>query len=183
MKSDGIRPAVPRKDEVARSGSWFREVFEREYDYVWASLRRLGTRESDLEDLAHEVFLRVHRKLGAFDTDRPLRPWLFAFAFRVASEHRRLHRNKLEEPRADLDVTHAAPASSGQREARDLVRRGLDVLTDTTRAVFIMYELDGFTMNEIADALGIPLNTAYSRLRLGRDAFVARVRELEGKEA
>lgn len=166
------------------SARLFHTIFEAEYDYVWASLRRLGVPPRELEDLAHEVFLRIHHNLEKFDETRPLRPWLFAFAFRVASEHRRLRRNMWEQPRADLDdagptALHGAEARG---EARDLVHRALGVLSETTRPVFIMYEMDGFTMKEVAAALDLPLNTAYSRLRLAREAFVACVTDLQGSK-
>ncbi|HVH45171.1 MAG TPA: RNA polymerase sigma factor [Labilithrix sp.] len=175
-RSDEIAPAIP--SPTGLGSSLFRQVFETEYDYVWASLRRLGTPERDREDLVHEVFVRVHKNLESYDRARPIRPWLFAFVFRVASEHRRLRRNMWEEPRADLDrEVSVEEATAG--ESRDLVHRALDALSETTRPVFVMYELDGFTMKEIAEVLEVPLDTAYSRLRLGRTAFVARIRELE----
>ena len=64
-------------------------VFHAECDYVARTLRRLGIREADLEDLTHDVFVTFHRKLHQYDPSRPVRPWLFGIAFRLASEHRR----------------------------------------------------------------------------------------------
>jgi RNA polymerase sigma-70 factor, ECF subfamily len=174
------KSAPPEPISTGLGASLFRHVFETEYDYVWVSLRRLGTPERDREDLVHEVFVRIHKNLASYDPSRPIRPWLFAFAFRVASEHRRLMRNKFEEPHGDLD--REASAASTPYDSRDLVYRALDALSDTTRPVFVMYELDGFAMKEIAERLGVALHTAYSRLRLGRDVFVARIRELDAEE-
>src|SRR5262245_55716076 len=67
----------------------FRRVFELEAAYVARTLRRLGVDQADVEDMAHEVFLAVHRQLCDYDASRPLRPWLFGFAFRIASHYRR----------------------------------------------------------------------------------------------
>ena len=61
--------------------------FDAELDYVWNALRRLGVREADLDDEVNEVFLRVHRQLAQYDPSRPIRPWLFAFAARVAAAY------------------------------------------------------------------------------------------------
>ena len=58
----------------------FRAMFDGELRYVWNSLRYLGVRPDDLADVAHEVFLQVIRHLDEYDADRPVRPWLFAFA-------------------------------------------------------------------------------------------------------
>jgi RNA polymerase sigma-70 factor (ECF subfamily) len=87
----------------------FRVIFEDHFDYVWNSLRHFGVRSVDLEDLAHEVFLRVHERLAEYDPSRPLRPWLFAFAFRVASAHKRLARHHAEITGATLDASDPGP--------------------------------------------------------------------------
>src|SRR5262249_2151724 len=67
----------------------FRTLFELEVGYVVRSLRRLGVAPADLAAMAHEVFMAVHGQLQNYDRARPLRPWLFAFAFRIASHYRR----------------------------------------------------------------------------------------------
>src|SRR5258708_34117311 len=74
------------------------DLFQMHAGYVWNTLRRLGAGPADVEDLTHEVFLQVHARLGDFDTTRPARPWLFGFAFRVASRHRRRahHRREIQ---------------------------------------------------------------------------------------
>jgi RNA polymerase sigma-70 factor (ECF subfamily) len=60
-----------------------------------------------------------------------------------------------------------------------LVMRALDTLDLQRRAVFVMSELGGHTMPEIAETLSVPLNTAYSRLRLARQDFESAVRRLQ----
>ena len=64
-----------------------------------------------------------------------------------------------------------------------LLERILDRLPDEQRAVFCLFELEGMTGEEIAEAIEIPLGTAYSRLRLARAAFGAAVGELAGEPA
>jgi RNA polymerase sigma-70 factor (ECF subfamily) len=159
----------------------FRSVFDREFDYVWTSLRRLGVRESDLEDVAQDVFVKVHRQFDDYDRSRPIRPWLFAFAARSASEWRRLTRHRLEvighreEPVARTPSADVALATA---EDVDLVLRALEYVDADRRNVFILYELDDCPMKEIARSIGIPLFTGYSRLRLARKEFAAAVRLL-----
>jgi len=157
-------------------------VFAAHFGYVWAALRRLGVKERDLEDVTQDVFLKVVDKLAEFDPARPIRPWLFAFAFRVASDYRRLVRNRREL----LDAQNGEPVDTApsalerviQAEALDLAQAALDELDLDRRAVFILHELDDCSMPEISEALGIPLNTAYSRLRLARKQFAASARRL-----
>ncbi len=160
----------------------FRALFEAEFDYVFHSLFRLGVRRPDLEDLTHEVFVAVHRALADYDPARPLRPWLFGFAFRVASDHRRRahHRREAPDERAG-EAPDARPLADEQlasEEARLLLLAGLDALPIERRAVVVMHDLDGCSAPEIAGAVGIPLNTVYSRLRLGREQLGAAVKRL-----
>jgi RNA polymerase sigma-70 factor (ECF subfamily) len=169
----------------------FRTIFERECGYVWHALRRLGVRERDLEDLAHDVFVTVHKRLADYDPSRPIKPWLFGIAFRHASDYRRLARNRLEivsplgvggESPEPADDAPGADVHYEQAEARRLVAEALESLDLDKRAVFVMHEIDGHAMPEIAEALKIPLNTAYSRLRLAREQFAVVVRRLRARK-
>ena len=163
----------------------FRSIFDGEFAYVWTSLRRLGVPERDLEDVTHDVFVEVFRNLARYDPSRPLRPWLFAFAFRFASDYRRLARHRVEvyEEHSGTSKMPLADDAMAARELRTLIAAALESIDLSRRGVFILYELDGRAMAEIAEALGIPVNTAYSRLRLAREEFTATFRMLErGKE-
>lgn len=173
------------KGEILRAGMTgapaFRAIYEAEFDYVWESLRRLGVRASDLEDVAHDVFVTVHRKLGDYDAFRPIRPWLFGIAFRVASDYRRSSRVQREIFDGELEVQDPGPAADERlesTEAHRLVMAALDTINLDQRAVFILHELDGQSIPEVAAALGAPLNTIYSRLRLARKAFASAVARL-----
>jgi RNA polymerase sigma-70 factor, ECF subfamily len=155
-------------------------VFAQHADYVWNTLRRLGTRRSDLEDLTHDTFLAVFRAWDDYDPARPLRPWLFVFALRVSSDHRRRARHRVEVPEAD-DPPDSAPSAVElllRKEREALAHEALHAIVLSRRAVFILHELDGCSVPEIATALEIPVATAYSRLRLAREDFAAAVRRL-----
>jgi RNA polymerase sigma-70 factor (ECF subfamily) len=160
----------------------FRALFRAEFRYVWTSLRRLGVPPRDLEDVAHEVFLEVHRHLPRYDPRRPARPWLFAFAVRFASDYRKQARVRREGLGEVVDTADpSAPPDAGleRREAREIVAEALGAVEIGRRAVFILFELDEVPMPEIAESLGLPVNTAYSRLRLARDEFAAAVRRIQ----
>jgi RNA polymerase sigma-70 factor (ECF subfamily) len=159
----------------------FRAIFEEQFAYVWNSLRHFGVRPSDLEDLAHEVFFRVHERLPEYDPSRPLRPWLFAFAYRVAAAHRRLARHRVEVFDAHADAPdRGLPADEAvmRRQDGELAQRALEAVELDRRAVFVLHELDEIAIPEVAEALGIPTATAYSRLRLARQEFNVAVKRL-----
>lgn len=149
-------------------------VFEQEFRYVWNSLRRLGVHERDLEDVTHEVFVRVHDQWALFDAERPLRPWLFGIALGLATNYRRLarHRVDLVAELPDVsDPSQQADESLARRQQAALVHAALQKVALEQRAVLVLHELDGFAVPDVATTLGLSVNTAYSRLRLGREAF------------
>ncbi|MCB9543672.1 MAG: sigma-70 family RNA polymerase sigma factor [bacterium] len=158
-------------------------LYAAHFDHVWHTLRRLGVPARELEDAAHDVFVVVHRRHGELDPSRPARPWLTGIAWRVASDTRRrahLRREWLDADAGDgcADGTPAADEALAAHEARALVDAALGALDLDRRVVFVMHELDGESGPAIADALEIPLNTVYSRLRTARERFRAAVRRL-----
>lgn len=114
----------------------FESVFAAEFDYVWNSLYRLGVHERDLEDLTHDVFLDVHRRFADYDPARHVRPWLFAFAFRAASDYRRRARHR-REIMVDAEPSDSAPLADEQLASQDdrrLVRAALEKIELERRA-------------------------------------------------
>ncbi len=163
----------------------FEDIFENELAFVHRSLARFGVREADLPDVTQDVFLTVLEILPDYDPGRPLRPWLFAIAYRFALRYRdkaSTRREVFEEP--DASRPTAAPSPEQQmsaEEARALALVALSRIEPRKRAVFVMVELEEMAVPQVAEALGIPLNTAYSRLRLARDDFREAVEELGGR--
>jgi RNA polymerase sigma-70 factor, ECF subfamily len=142
--------------------------------YIWRVLRRLGVRPSDVEDVWQETFIVVHRKLDAFEGRSQLRTWLSAIAVRVASDYRnRAHRRREQ---ATDEVPDGGTAASQhdefvEQERRALLDRLIGELKPEQREVIVLYEFAELPMQEVAEALGCPLQTAYSRLHAGRRAL------------
>ncbi len=171
-------PAIPHRLD-------FRTLFELEVGYVMRTLRRLSVAPADVEDLAHDVFLAVHQRLHTYDPSRPLKPWLFGFAFRVASHYRRKAGRELALAHAEgvSDAAEAPDALLEKERRRRLVLASLDEIELSRRAVFVLHELDGVTCDEIARTLEIPIGTTYSRLRLARQDFSAAMNRLRARKA
>jgi len=156
-------------------------LFREHYGYVWQTLLRLGVPARDVEDVAHQTFLVVHQKLAGCDRSRPMRPWLFGIAYRVALAHRRLAHHRREVLSFPSEPATDEPSPSDRleaTEARSLFLRAMETLVPEQRAVLVMHDIDGHTMPEIATTLEVPLNTAYSRLRLARRQLAHAVRSL-----
>jgi RNA polymerase sigma-70 factor (ECF subfamily) len=157
-----------------------RQVFDENAPFVWRTLRYLGVPESDLADVCQEVFITVHRKLAGFEGRSALRTWLYRICQRAASDFRRRAYVRREIVRED-PTGRAPPAVDGvgHLEARNALNFALEKLDPTRREVFVLYEIEGLTMKEVAEILECPLQTAYSRLHAARRQLVELV---EGRE-
>jgi RNA polymerase sigma-70 factor (ECF subfamily) len=156
------------------------DVYRREFDYITRTLRRLGVAPGDEQDLAHEVFLVLWRTWSQYDPTRPLRPYLFGIAFRVAATYRR--RTWREVSFAVVDGPDLAPVPDQAIEAnqaRTLVLAALEKIALPKRAVLLMHDVDDVPMREVAATLAIPLFTAYSRLRKARREFEASLAQMQ----
>jgi len=162
----------------------FRTIFELEVGYVMRTLRRLGVAPADVEDLAHDVFLAVHQTFHAYDATRALKPWLFGFAFRVASHYRRSagRERPLDNAEGVVDAGDCPDVLVEKEARRRLVLAALEAIDLSRRAVFVLHELDAVTCDEIARTLEIPVGTVYSRLRLARQDFEAAVKRLRAQK-
>jgi RNA polymerase sigma-70 factor (ECF subfamily) len=174
---DSNQSQAPPGDPSAGAASipGFDEVYETHFDFVWRSVRRLGVPERQIDDAVQDVFLVVHRRLSDFEGRSSIRTWLFGIALRVARDHRRSlsRRGNLEQ--LDEQQIDGGAASPDERTARSqallLLERFLARLDEDKRAVFILAELEEMTAPEIGEALGVNVNTVYSRLRAARKAF------------
>ena len=177
-----LNALITRGDYLAEAAqnreAFVAQTYDAYFDYVWRLVRRLGGRERDLEDLVHDVFVAAYHAFERYDAARPVKPWLYGIAFRVVSDYRRKASFQREVAASDREVagTLKTPLAALETlEMRQQVQDGLEALPDDQRAVFVMHELEELSMPEIADALGTPLNTLYSRLRLARKRFSQRV--------
>jgi len=146
------------------------------------TLRRFGVRDADLEDVAHDVFSTAWRRLDTWEPTRPMRPWLFGIAFRVVGNRKAAQHGK-EELASHLEHTNDAGARPDEilegEVTRRHVLRALDALPLEQRALFVGHDIEKTPITELAQTFEIPLNTAYSRLRLARQRFETTFAQLQ----
>ncbi|RYZ03809.1 MAG: RNA polymerase sigma factor [Myxococcales bacterium] len=155
----------------------FPEIFEQQAQFLWRTLMNLGVPRHDAQDLCQEVMLTVHRRLPDFD-GRSLRGWLYGICVRVASDYRRSARVRREVPTEPLpERAEDAPQIDKVHQARELRRtlEALDDLDEGKRAAFVLYEVEELTLAEVSEALEVPLQTVYSRIKAARDALRAKL--------
>lgn len=160
------------------------EAYDRDLDYLFETLRRLGAGPRDLEDLAQEVFVVLHRNWSTLDATRPLRPYLFGVAFRIVSAHRR--KWKREVLHDSLDVADSGNGPEGQFQGKESVATlmaALEYVPLPRRAVLVMHELEGVPIPEVARRLSLTRFGAYARLRKAHRELATAVRRLLREKA
>lgn len=154
-------------------GLTIRTIYEKHGRFVWLSLQRLGVRHADLDDLAHDVFVVAQRRLHSFDGSSRMTTWLFGICMRVAANYRRRRQNSSEIPTGVSGKNSPATVVPVDellvlREQRLMAETVLSQLVLGQRAVFVMYEIEALPCTEIAEILGVPIGTVYSRLHAAR---------------
>lgn len=151
-----------------------RAALDSYFNLAWRSLRRLGVPAADVDDAAQQVFLTFAERLPEISASSE-RSFLLGTCVGVAANTRRHRAYALEVP-TDAPEATAEPAQTPEaaleaKQRRQALDRALDSLSLEQRTVFVLFELEGFSLPEIAQSLGIPLGTATSRLRRARLAF------------
>jgi RNA polymerase sigma-70 factor (ECF subfamily) len=158
------------------------EAFERlvrdHGDRIYRFVKRLSG-ERSAEDLTQEVFLRVHRSIGAYRPEGRFESWLFAIASNLCIDHAR--RKKPEASLSEMDEDLAPERfASGDREAAELAEEGerraallkaVERLPFEQKQVFLLREEAGLSFREIAELTGCPLNTALGRMHYAMEAL------------
>lgn len=165
-----------------RAGA-FERIYRATADYVYSIALRITGDRADAEEVAQDVFLKVHRCLGGFRFEAAFTTWLYRITVnRAVSASRKRSRRRarlvpfddaigVEDPR---DQTREVIEREGDR-AR--VRTMLEALNPDQRACIVLREMEGMRYDEIAAALRLKINTVRSRIRRAREALVALAKE------
>jgi RNA polymerase sigma-70 factor (ECF subfamily) len=181
-----VESADNRREETASSRD-FRAIYERWFDEVSLWIRALGGPEADREDLVQDVFLVVHRRLHDFDGDN-LPGWLYQIARHRVRDFRRLlwvkHLLFGSVPLSEnLAKEGASPAEVLETdEKRRTLERLLGKLNESERAALMLFEIDGYSGEQIADIQGVPVNTVWARIHKARKKLKAWLTKFESRD-
>ena len=161
-------------------------LFQRNYAAVWRLLKRFGVPAAELDDQAQEVFWVAARRMADLQPGRET-AFLYGVAVRVASNAGRRGKSPANaantpQPAECEDLVDPRPSPEeqlGEQQARQLLDQVLDRMPLELRTAFVLFELEGISVSEIAELEGIPVGTASSRLRRARQEFSALSKRLQ----
>ena len=158
----------------------FEQVYAETFPAVWRTARRLGVMDSSVDDVVQEVYVTVYRRLDQFEGRSALKTWVFGILLHVVNNYRRSRRRKgagqatsavVDDPELLVDGRDDPMEQVSRAEAGRIVRELVQELDEDKAAVFVLSELEGLSVPEIAEATSSNVNTVYSRLRAARKAF------------
>jgi RNA polymerase sigma-70 factor (ECF subfamily) len=162
----------------------FTAVYDRHFHDVLRWIRALGGPDAELEDLAQEVFVVVRRKLAAFDGGN-LPGWLYTIAKLTVRDHaRRAWVRRIFRGRRAIELDELASVSGdpeallASRENQRLFYRLVGQMSERRRATFVLFEVEGYSCEEIARLQDVPVGTVWTRLHHARKEFIAKVKGL-----
>ena len=180
-RTSAERGTAPASAEAGPDTAWVVDAYRQYFKYGWALLGRLGVPEASLEDVTQEVFLVLHRRRAEFRGGSSVRTWLHGIAIHIARRHRdKLDRRRRKDEALEPALAPPTPeAEVGQRRELQRLDQLLAELGDEQREVFVLAEIAELPAPEIAELLGVKLNTVYSRLRLARNHLRRALESLE----
>ncbi len=159
----------------------FSQLFRDHLPFVWRVLQSHGVPEASLEDACQEVFVVVHRQLPGFQGRSSLKTWMYGICRNVASAMRKRAHARYEIAVTELPQNASSREPLEEMHTRELAHQLLSMLAQLSsekREVFTLFEIEGFAMPEVAEAVGCNLSTAYSRLYAARREIEAKVARL-----
>ncbi|MEM7584865.1 MAG: RNA polymerase sigma factor [Acidobacteriota bacterium] len=159
---------------------------------VYSYLSRCGVDPEDRDDLFQEIFIRIHRAVASYQAHRPAHPWIFTIVANTVRTHlrkRRVRQLVFADAAAKPGASQAAdPAPDGERRtaARQtvaLVEREIGQLRRVQREVVLLACVEKLALGEVAEILGIPVNTVKTHLRRARLALAGALSRQQGEVA
>lgn len=178
-----MQTAAHRSPTAGSDRLRFSTVYRDHARYVWRVGRGLGVSTLHIDDVVHDVFLVVRRRLPDFDPQRSMRAWLAGITRRVVGHLRRKLAREQRRLRAlpDPEPVGSPHDAAQRRDAQRLVQQFLDSLDPDKRVAFLLLEIEGLTAKEVAQVCGANPRTVYSRVRAARRRFEEFVAEMEGR--
>jgi RNA polymerase sigma-70 factor (ECF subfamily) len=170
-------PLAGALDEAAVS-----RIAREQFDFVWRFLLRLGVASADAEDMAQQVFLVLWNKRSELRLENE-RAYVAGVARGIASTYRRTQRRRRDGGEATGEAVDQGLSPEGHAsftEASDVLKRILSGLSEEEREVFILFEIEGWSTPEIAEAVQAPVGTIASRLRRARERVETAASKLLG---
>lgn len=184
MTVEDLRPdAELLSAHVAGDPTAFTTLVRRHRDRLWAvALRTTGERE-EAADALQDALLKAHRSADSYRGDAQVTTWLHRIVVNAALDRMRRTKARPTVPLPEHDSAHPVEPSDplGRRELAWEIDRALRTLPDDQRAAIVLVDVEGYSVDETAQLLEIPIGTVKSRCARGRAKLVPLLEHLRNR--
>jgi len=150
---------------VAGDATAERELYETYVDRIYRLAFRIAGDDELAQDFTQATFIRAFEKIGSFRGESSLSTWLHSIGVSVALNGlRKTKRQKNRELPIEEGLLVGTTSREAEPDLKDRMARAIDSLSDKYRMVFLMHDAEGYTHEEISEALRIPVGTSKSHL-------------------
>ena len=150
---------------VAGEATAQRMLYDQHVDRVYRLAFRLAGEDDLARDFTQETFIRAFQRLKDFRSDSSFGTWIHTIATSVSLNGlRKIKRFRTRESPLDEALTVGAPARRAEPDLKERLRQAIDALPEGYRTVFVMHDMEGYTHEEIASALGVQPGTSKAQL-------------------
>ena len=178
MTAMALADSLPRAaSKSAKGNDRLRMMVDEHIDGLARVLRRLGVPEGDVDDAVQTVFLTASRRLEDIEPHAE-KAFLYRTALNVAMHARRTVARRREESHEEIPIVDAGPNAEEMLErkrAAQLLESIFESMPEELRVIFVLFEVEQFSVAEIASLIDVPEGTTASRLRRAREDFKERV--------
>jgi RNA polymerase sigma-70 factor, ECF subfamily len=167
----------------------FREIVDRYQDMIYRTAYSFLGNRSDAKDAVQDVFIKVYRRLSSYNPRYPFKPWLYRVAVnQIRTSTKRVRKISFKESPVDDTILDGKPAAEKapapldeliNEERKRQITGSLNALPESIRSVMVLYYLEGLSVDEVGDTLGLGKENVKSRLHRGRK----KLREFFTKDA
>lgn len=188
LEGPGITPLEATMEDVPAPID-IQAIYSDHAPFIGRLIRRLTGDGPHTDDLLQETFIVLSRKPDALADRSAARPFLYGIARRLCMRHNRasrrlaFFRDRLSAEPQRAGGTEPPDEGIERRERAAAVRAVMESLPLKQREVFVLFELEGLDGQAIAELVGIPVNTVWTRLHQARTNFQTRMRKRMNREA
>ena len=178
---------APVSERPATKAGRLRLMIDEHIDAMARVLRRLGVPESEVDDGVQQVFMTASRRPDDIGVHAE-KAFLYRTALHVAMHARRTLARRREDAQGDISITDVGPSAEemlDRKRAAMLLEQILESMPEELRVIFVLFEVEQFSVAEIASLIDLPEGTTASRLRRAREDFrerVVRIKARRGKQ-
>ena len=183
--SETVAPSVDSGQHLKPEARRFEEIYRASFGHVYRWVRALGGPAAERDDLVQDVFLIVHRRLPDFD-GRNLHGWLYRITRHRVRDFRRLqwfrvflHSSQVDSLAGSFAGARNPEGALDEKQRAAILERLLSKLPEAQRAAFVLFEIDGYSGEEIACLQGVSLNTVWARIHKARAKLTASIARLQ----